>query len=41
VTRVDLEHRIMAPDAEVPRAGVESLGGWSVLLELFAKHAAA
>lgn len=41
VTRVELEHRIMAPDAEELRAGVDSAGGWSALLELFAKQAAA
>ena len=41
VTRVELEHRIMAPDAEALRAGVDSSGGWSVLLESFAKEAAA
>ena len=41
VTRIELEHRIMAPDAEALRAGVDSSGGWSVLLESFAKEAAA
>jgi uncharacterized protein YndB with AHSA1/START domain len=41
VTRVELEHRIMAPDAEAIREGVDSPGGWSGLLEMFAKEAAA
>ncbi|HEY4125623.1 MAG TPA: SRPBCC family protein [Rhizomicrobium sp.] len=41
VTRVELEHRIVAPDAEIIRAGVDSTGGWSLLLEMFAKEAAA
>ncbi len=39
VTRVELEHRIEAPDAEALRAGVDSPGGWSSLLELFAAAA--
>jgi uncharacterized protein YndB with AHSA1/START domain len=40
-TRVELEHRIVAADAEEIRAGVDSQGGWSGLLELFAREAAA
>lgn len=34
-TRVELEHRITASDAEVLRAGVDSQGGWSSILESY------
>ncbi|HEY1612229.1 MAG TPA: SRPBCC family protein [Rhizomicrobium sp.] len=38
-TRVELEHRIEAPDADAIRASVDSPGGWSTLLEIFAQAA--
>jgi uncharacterized protein YndB with AHSA1/START domain len=35
MTRVELEHRIEAPDGEAMRAAVDSPGGWSGLLEAY------
>lgn len=40
-TRVELEHRIVAADAETLRTAVDSPQGWSGLLEIFAATAAA
>lgn len=40
-TRVELEHRIVAADAETLRAAVDAPQGWSGLLEIFANKAAA
>jgi len=40
-TRVELEHRIEASDADVLRASVDSPGGWSGLLEIFRQTAEA
>ena len=40
-TRVELEHRIAAEDAQALRDAVDSPGGWGGLLELYAKEAAA
>ena len=40
-TRVELEHRIEAADAETIRTAVDSPNGWSVLLDAFAKEAVA
>jgi uncharacterized protein YndB with AHSA1/START domain len=39
-TRVELEHRILAADAEVLREAVDSPRGWSSLLEIYAARAA-
>ena len=39
-TRVELEHRIVAADAETLRAAVDAPQGWSGLLEIFASKAA-
>ena len=39
-TRVELEHRILAADAEVLREAVDSPRGWSGLLEIYAARAA-
>ena len=39
-TRVELEHRIAAPDAEAIRTAVDAPQGWGGLLELFAEKAA-
>jgi uncharacterized protein YndB with AHSA1/START domain len=36
-TRVELEHRIVAPDAEIIRAAVDAPNGWTGLLDLYAK----
>ena len=41
VTRVELEHRIAAEDAPALRDAVDSPGGWSGLLERYAKEASA
>jgi len=41
VTRVELEHRITAVDAEAMRTAVDSPQGWSGLLALFAAQAQA
>jgi uncharacterized protein YndB with AHSA1/START domain len=41
MTRVELEHRIAAEDAQALRDAVDSPGGWGGLLELYAKEAAA
>ena len=41
VTRVELEHRITASDAEAIRAATDAPQGWSGLLALFAAHAQA
>jgi uncharacterized protein YndB with AHSA1/START domain len=38
-TRVELEHRIVAVDAEAMRAGVDSPNGWSGILESYARVA--
>jgi uncharacterized protein YndB with AHSA1/START domain len=38
-TRVELEHRILAPDAEAIRGAVDSPQGWEALLEIFARRA--
>jgi len=38
-TRVELEHRIAAPDAEIIRAAVDAPNGWTGLLDLYAKNA--
>ncbi len=40
-TRVELEHRIAATDAEQIRASVDSPGGWGTLLGLYADFAKA
>ena len=40
-TRVELEHRIAAADAEDIRGAVDSPQGWGSLLELFAQRATA
>jgi uncharacterized protein YndB with AHSA1/START domain len=40
-TRVELEHRIVAADAEDIRAAVDSPQGWGSLLDLFARRATA
>ncbi|MBV8799338.1 MAG: SRPBCC family protein [Alphaproteobacteria bacterium] len=40
-TRIELEHRISAPDAEIIRAAVDSPGGWSGLLGMYAEAAQA
>ena len=40
-TRVELEHRIAAEDAEALRGAVDSPMGWGSLLEIYAKEAAA
>ncbi|HLY05739.1 MAG TPA: SRPBCC family protein [Rhizomicrobium sp.] len=40
-TRVELEHRIAAEDAQALRDAVDSPGGWTGLLELYAKEAEA
>ena len=39
-TLVELEHRIIASDADAIRAAVDSPGGWGALLELFGQSAA-
>ncbi|HEY2444219.1 MAG TPA: SRPBCC family protein [Rhizomicrobium sp.] len=39
-TRVELEHRIAAPDAEAIRTAVDSPQGWGGLLEIFARKVA-
>lgn len=36
-TRVELEHRITAPDAEIIRAAIDAPNGWTGLLDLYAK----
>jgi uncharacterized protein YndB with AHSA1/START domain len=41
VTRVELEHRIEAADAEIMRASVDSPNGWTALLEAYGKIASA
>jgi uncharacterized protein YndB with AHSA1/START domain len=40
-TRVELEHRIEAADADVIRASVDSPGGWSGILESYRQTAEA
>jgi uncharacterized protein YndB with AHSA1/START domain len=40
-TRVELEHRIAAEDAQTLREAVDSPRGWGSLLEIYAKKAAA
>jgi uncharacterized protein YndB with AHSA1/START domain len=40
-TRVELEHRIAAVDAEALREAVDSPRGWGGLLDIYAKEAAA
>jgi len=40
-TRVELEHRIAAADAQALREAVDSPGGWGSLLEIYANKAAA
>lgn len=40
-TRVELEHRIVAADAETLRTAVDSPQGWNALLEVFAAEASA
>jgi len=40
-TRVELEHRIEAADADMIRAGVDSPGGWSGILESYRQTAEA
>ncbi len=40
VTRVELEHRIAATDAEAIRAAVDAPEGWSLLLRIYADTAA-
>jgi uncharacterized protein YndB with AHSA1/START domain len=40
-TRIELEHRIAAPDAEALRQAVDSPQGWSGLLEIYARKAVA
>lgn len=39
-TRVELEHRILAADADALRDAVDSPRGWSGLLEIYAAKAA-
>jgi uncharacterized protein YndB with AHSA1/START domain len=39
-TQVELEHRILAADAEALRNAVDSPGGWGGLLEIYAAKAA-
>ena len=41
VTRVELEHRIAAEDAQTLREAVDSPRGWGSLLEIYANKAAA
>jgi uncharacterized protein YndB with AHSA1/START domain len=38
-TRVELEHRISAADAEIIRDKVDAPGGWTMLLDLYAQKA--
>ena len=38
-TRVELEHRVTARDAEAVRTAVDSPNGWSALLALYAEAA--
>ena len=40
-TRVELEHRIAAPDADAIRTAVDAPQGWGSLLDLYAKRAMA